>query len=125
MRFNEKDSKSSSQCVTVRDVNTTIKAISEGQEPSDSVNCFYGSRYRGKEFNHLMVIIKTKYIPPYKDLNKIPAFPKKFPKCYPNYSLKKAFYFANIAKKNERHLFGKRRDRSNSNSKMALLAFYS
>jgi hypothetical protein len=47
MGFNEKDSKSSSQCVTVRDVNATIKAISEGQEPSDSVNCFYGSRYRG------------------------------------------------------------------------------
>ena len=36
--YKEKDSKSSSQCFTFRDINATIKAISEGQEPSDEVN---------------------------------------------------------------------------------------
>jgi midasin (ATPase involved in ribosome maturation) len=102
--YEEKDSKSSSQCFTVRDINATIKAISEGQEPSDAVNCFYGSRYKGKEFQHLMQILKEKYPPLYKDLNLIPDLPEDFPKCYSNYSLRKAFYFANIAKKNNRHL---------------------
>ena len=88
----------------MRDVNATIKAISEGQDPSDAVNCFYGSRYRGKEFIHFMEILKTKYSPLYKNLNTIPELPNDFPKCYSNYSLKKAFYFANIAKRNGRHL---------------------
>ena len=102
--YEEEDSKSSKQCFTVRDINATIKAISEGQEPSDAVNCFYGSRYKGKEFNHLIEILKTKYKELYKDLNKIPELPNDFPKCYSNNSLKKSFYFANIAKRNGRHL---------------------
>ena len=102
--FNEKDSKSSLQCFTIRDINATIKAISEGHDPCDAVNCFYGSRYRGKEFDHLMEIIKNNYTPLYKDLNYLPDLPNDFPKCYRNYSLKKAFYFAEIAKKNGRHL---------------------
>ena len=75
----------------MRDVNATIKAISEGQDPSDAVNCFYGSRYRGKEFIHFMEILKTKYSPLYKNLNTIPELPNDFPKYYSNYSLKKAF----------------------------------
>ena len=51
-----------------------------------------------------MNIIKEGYPKLYKDLSTIPEFPKDFPKCYQNYSLKKAFYFANIAKRNGRHL---------------------
>jgi midasin (ATPase involved in ribosome maturation) len=102
--YKEKDSKTSSQCFTVRDINATIKAISEGQEACDAVNCFYGSRYREKEFMHLMDIIKKEFTLLYKDLNTIPELPKDFPKCYSNFSLKKVFYFANIAKKNGRHL---------------------
>ena len=102
--YNEKDSKSSSQCFTVRDISATIKAISEGQDPSDAVNCFYGSRYRGKEFEHLMEIIKTNYSPLYKDLNYISDLPNDFPKCYRSNSLKKAFYFAKTSIKNGRHL---------------------
>ena len=102
--YEEKDSKSSSQCFTVRDINATIKAISEGQEPSDAVNCFYGSRYRGIAFEHLMEIIKKKYSSLYKNIETIPELPEDFPKCYSNQSIKKAFYFANIAKKNGRHL---------------------
>ena len=68
-----------------------LKAISEGQEPSDAVNCFYGSRYKGKELNHLLEILKNDYKEIYKDLNKIPELPKDFPKCYPNKSLQKLF----------------------------------
>ena len=102
--YNEKDSKSSSQCFTVRDISATIKAISEGQDPSDAVNCFYGSRYRGKEFEHLMEIIKTNYSPLYKDLNYISDLPNDFPKCYRSNSLKKAFYFAKTSIRNGRHL---------------------
>ena len=102
--YKEKASKSSSQCFTVRDINATIKAISEGQDPSDAVNCFYGSRYRGEAFEHLMEILKNDFPPLYKDLNLIPELPSDFPKCYSNFSLRKAFYFAKIAKKNGRHL---------------------
>ena len=102
--YKEKDSKSSPQCFTVRDINATIKAISEGQEPSDAVNCFYGSRYRGKELEHFMQILKEDYTPLYHDLTKIPELPDDFPKCYSNYSLKKAFYLSKIAKKNGRHI---------------------
>ena len=102
--YKEEDSKSSKQCFTVRDISATIKAISGGEDPNDAVNCFYGSRYKGKEFNHLTNILKTDYKELYKDLNKIPELPKDFPKCYSNFSLKKAFYFAKIAKNNGRHL---------------------
>jgi MoxR-like ATPase len=76
--YKEEDSKASHQSFTVRDINATIKAISEGQEPSDAVNCFYGSRYKGKELNHLLEILKTKYKDIYKDLNLIPNFQKIF-----------------------------------------------
>ena len=102
--YKTEDSKSSNQCFTVRDINATINAISKGEEPGDAVNCFYGSRYRGKEFQNLMNIIKTKYTPIYKDISIIPQLPENFPKCYSNYSLRKAFYFAQIAKRNGRHL---------------------
>jgi midasin (ATPase involved in ribosome maturation) len=51
-----------------------------------------------------MNIIKTKYTPIYKDISIIPQLPENFPKCYSNYSLRKAFYFAQIAKRNGRHL---------------------
>lgn len=102
--YKENDSKSSQQCFTVRDINATIKAISEGQEPGDVVNCFYGSRYKGKEFNHLMEIIKKKYKNLYKDINTIDELPEDFPSCYSNFALKKAFYFSKIAKKNNRHI---------------------
>ena len=102
--YEEKDSKSSSQCFTVRDISATIKAISEGQEPSDAVNCFYGSRYRRKEFDHLIEIIKNNYTPLYKDLNYLPELPSDFPKCYRNNALRKAFYFAKTSIKNGRHL---------------------
>ena len=105
--YKEKESKTSSQCFTIRDIKTTIIAISSEQikeDPGDAINCFYGSRYRGEAFNHLMDIIKTQYPLIYKDIKLIPELPKDFPKCFSNFSLRKAFYFANIAKKNHRHL---------------------
>ena len=102
--YEEKTSKSSSQCFTVRDISTTIKAISEGQEPCDAVTCFYGSRYKGEEFKYLNEILQCKYECLYKDINLIPELPKDFPKCFSNLSLRKAFYFANIAKRNNRHI---------------------
>ena len=100
--YNEKESKTSPQCFTIRDIKTIIIAISSEnikEEPGDAVNCFFGSRYRGEAFNHLMDIIKNKYPLIYKDINLIPELPKDFPKCFSNFSLRKAFYFANIAKK--------------------------
>ena len=69
--YNENDSKSSQQCFTIRDINSTIKSISQGEEPSDAVNCFYGTRYKEKIFHHLMQIHKEKYKPLYKNLNLI------------------------------------------------------
>ena len=102
--YKENHSKSIIQCFTVRDINSTIKAISEGQDPCDAVNCFYGSRYRGKEYNHFIQILKNEYSLFFKDLKKISKLPEDFPKCYSNFSLKKAFYFSNIARKNGRHL---------------------
>ena len=93
MVYEEKDSKASSQCFTLIYINPTIKAIVEGQEASDAVNCFYGSRYRGKEFDHLMEILKKDFTPLYKDLSSIPELPSDFPKCYSNFSLKKSFRF--------------------------------
>ena len=65
---------------------------------------FFGFRYIGKELNHLLEIIKINYICINKDLNDIVSLPEDFPKCYSNPSLRKAFYFANIAKNNQRHL---------------------
>ena len=102
--YKEPDSKTSNQCFTIRDISVIIKAISEGQEPSDTVSCFFGSRYKKKEFDHLQDIIKNNYSILYKDMEMIPELPNDFPKCYPNYALKKAFHFADIAKKNGRHL---------------------
>ncbi len=102
--YKEPDSKTSTQCFTIRDINVIIKAISEGQEPSDIVNCFFGSRYRQNEFEHLVNIIKTNYSLIYKDVKDIPELPEDFPKCYSNYAIRKAFHFAKIAKKNGRHL---------------------
>lgn len=102
--YKEKDSKSSMQCFTVRDINSTIKAISEGHNPCDAVNCFYGSRYRGKEFNHFIELLKKEYILLFKDFRTISELPDDFPKCYSNFSLKKAFYFSKIARQNGRHL---------------------
>lgn len=100
--YKEKESKTSSQCFTIRDIKTVIITISSEQikeEPGDAINCFYGSRYRGEAFDRLMNIIKTQYPLIYKDIKLIPELPKDFPKCFSNFSLRKAFYFANIAKK--------------------------
>ena len=90
---------------TIRDIKTTIKAILNGEKVGDAINCFYGARYGKKKLKYLNEIILPKYPPQmYKNINKIPELPNDFPKCYSNFSLKKAFYFANIAKRNKKNI---------------------
>ena len=103
----EKESQSSKVLFTVRDINSTIKSISKKKKPenpSDAVVCFYGSRYKKKTLNYMNQILKEKYSILYKDLSLIPDLPNDFPECFPNDSLKKAFFFALIAKRNKKHI---------------------
>ena len=49
-------SKESPQCYTVRDLNVSIKAISENYSPNEVISCFYGSRYDKKVYNQMQNI---------------------------------------------------------------------
>ena len=51
-------SKESPQCYTVRDLNVSIKAISENIPPEEVISCFYGSRYDKNTYNKMQYILK-------------------------------------------------------------------
>ena len=96
-------SKRSPQCYTVRDLNISIKSISEGNSPKDVIGCFYGSRYDKETYTLMENIIKRKYPNLYKDSNEIMDLPFDFPKCFHSSSIKKAFQFAKMGVRNGKH----------------------
>ena len=97
-------SKESPQCFTVRDLNVSIKAISENKEPNEVINCFYGARYDKKINNEIQEILRNKYNYLYKEQNILPDLPDKFPKCFQSNTLKKAFQIAKMAIDSGKHL---------------------
>ena len=97
-------SKESPQCFTVRDLNVSIKAISENKEPNEVINCFYGARYDKKINNEMQEILRNKYNYLYKEQNILPDLPDKFPKCFQSNTLKKAFQIAKMAIDSGKHL---------------------
>ena len=97
-------SKESPQCYTVRDLNVSIKAISENYSPNEVISCFYGSRYDKKVYNQMQNILEEKYKDLYKKPGEFPDLPSDFPKCFHSNSLKQAFLFAKIGIENGRHI---------------------
>ena len=97
-------SKRSPQCYTVRDLNISIKSISEGNLPKDVVSCFYGSRYDDDTYKVMEHILKKNYKDLYNDSSTIENLPPEFPKCFPSNSLKKVFQYAKMGIKNGKHL---------------------
>ena len=98
------NSKKSPQCFTIRDLNISIKSISEGKCPEDAISCFYGSRYDKETYNLMESILKEKYTDLYKNSNDILELPENFPKCFHSTSLKKAYQFSKLGVENGRHL---------------------
>ena len=97
-------SKESPQCYTVRDLNVSIKAISENISPNEAISCFYSSRYDKNTFKMIQNILKEKYKDLYKESDNLPDLPPDFPKCFHSETLKQAFLFAKIGIENGKHL---------------------
>ena len=97
-------SKRSPQCYTVRDLNVSIKSISEGNSPKDVISCFYGSRYDDNTYKIMENILKEKYPNLYNDSRSLENLPDDFPKCFPSNTLKKIFKYAKMGVENGKHL---------------------
>ena len=98
------ESKASPQVFTIRDLNTTIKAISQKKyEPFDAINCFYSSRYEINERKILLKKLKDNFSSIYKNYP-FPNLPEDFPECFENNCLRKVFHFSKIAIDNEKHI---------------------
>ena len=88
----------------VRDLNSSVKAISENIPPNDVISCFYGTRYEKEVYDKMQDILRKKY-PELSQNSPIPqSLPDKFPKCFQSKSLKQAFQFAKLGINNEKHL---------------------
>ena len=97
---------SSPQVFTIRDLSVTISSISNKifkTTPQDAVFCFYGFRYEKKERDAMNKLLKEKFHILYKELG-VPDLPSNFPECYHSESLKRAFYYSNIAINNGKHI---------------------
>ena len=98
------ESKVSPQVYTIRDLSTTIKAISQKKcEPFDAINCFYSSRYEINERKILLNLLKQKFSNIFKNYSFL-NLPKDFPECFENNCLRKVFHFSKIAINNEKHI---------------------
>lgn len=96
-------SKRSPQCYTVRDLNVSIKAISENKPPN-VISCFYGGRYDKKTYNEMQKLLSEKYEELYQDQTILPDLLSDFPKCFKSNTLKKAFKFAKMGIESGKHL---------------------
>ena len=97
---------SSPQVFTIRDLSVTISSISNKifkTTPQDAVFCFYGCRYEKKQRDAMNKLLKEKFHILYKELG-VPDLPSNFPECYHSESLKRAFYYSNIAINNGKHI---------------------
>ena len=97
---------SSPQVFTIRDLSVTISSISNKKfatSPQDAVFCFYGCRYEKKERDAMNKLLKENFNILYKEPG-VPDLPSNFPECYHSESLKRAFYYSNIAINNGKHI---------------------
>ena len=97
-------SKSSPQCYTVRDLNSSVKAISDGASPNDVISCFYGARYEKEVYNKMQELLKEKFPELSSNSTILRNLPDDFPKCFQSKSLKQAFKFAELGINNGKHL---------------------
>ena len=97
-------SKKSPQCYTVRDLNSSVKAISENISPNDVVSCFYGARYEKSVFEEMQKILKKDFQELSKSSSDLPNLPKDFPRCFQSKALKQAFQFAKLGINSGKHL---------------------
>lgn len=105
-RTQTEECKSSPQVFTLRDLSVTISSISNKNfvtSPEDAVFCFYGCRYEKKQREAMNKLLKEKFNILYKNLI-VPDLPSDFPECYHSESLKRAFYYSNIAINNGKHI---------------------
>lgn len=96
--------KRSPQCYKIRDLNVSIKAISENKSPSDVISCFYGGRYDKKAYNEMIKILSEKCGELCRDQSILSYLPIDYPKFFKSNSLKKAFKFAKIGIESDKHL---------------------
>ena len=97
---------SSPQVFTIRDLSVTISSISNKTfvtSPEDAAFCFYGCRYEKKQREAMSKLLCDKYPILYKKLG-VPDLPSNFPECYHSDSLKRAFYYSNIAINKGKHI---------------------
>ena len=96
------DSKKSPQCFTIRDLSSTISSLNN-ITPSQSIYCFYGSRYEINERNLIKNLLMLNFQMLYKE-EYLPNLPNNFPKCFHSDSVKRAYYYSKIAFENRRHV---------------------
>ena len=69
------------QCFTIRDLSSAITSLN-AITPSQSIFCFYGSRYEYNERNYMKNnILKIKYSKLYSE-EKFNTLPPDFPNCF-------------------------------------------
>ena len=65
--------------------------------------CFYGCKYEKKQRDAMNKLLDEKFHILYKELA-VPDLPSNFPECYHSESLKRDFYYSNIAINNGKHI---------------------
>ena len=94
---------SSSYRFTLRDISDTIKLIQQNNNPLDTINTIYASRFPIETRKALFDLIESKY----NHLKSDPvefALPKQFPPCFKNQSLLNTVKNVDIAFKGQRNV---------------------
>jgi len=71
--------------------------------PENAMFCFYGCKYEKKQRDAMKKLLDEKFHILYKELE-VYDLPSNFPECYHSESLKRDFYYSNIAINNGKHI---------------------
>ena len=98
----ETNSLDDTQIFTIREIESVIECLSNGEDPYDSIMTIYGGRFR-KEGKQKIKDILEKYNYITKNINK-DNFPENFPECFINDALIQTVKNVLLALRNERNV---------------------
>ena len=101
----ETDSQADIQCFTIREIESVIECLSNGEDPYEVIMTIYGGRFRQDKKNKLKMKLKSRDYPALNNLredNK--TLPNDFPKCFINDSLVQTVKSVLLALRNKRNV---------------------
>ena len=98
------ESETDVQCFTIREIESVIECLSNGEDAFNTIMTIYGGRYKRSKKNDLKQKLKNYKILKSIKIKKVESLPKNFPKCFVNNALIQTVSSVLLALKNKRNV---------------------